>query len=266
LLVDEGKQQAATGSSEEYLEQNNAKIASASVDNAYPGVNLKRKVVLTDRYFIDLVNASSQSSHTYDLVYNNYENLEPDQPKNALSPTMTAPGYNFINNQSVFTPRPGKIFFQNTGSGNEDGLQIIPLTPNDSKLIYGTAPGNPQDKTHSLLINRTQGANAEFVSVVESVSGTRQIESASFENNIVKITSKDGRVDQFNVAKNELTSDYPATSTTEPPTEPTQPAPISFFKNPIELVATGRNLWISLGIAAILSGLFIWWIFRRKSK
>ncbi|MBN2047190.1 MAG: heparinase II/III family protein, partial [Anaerolineaceae bacterium] len=70
-LVVDGKSQAQSGAGlmETFIGAGQLQMAQISSADVYPGVELRRTLLLNDDYLIDIFNANSDSAHTYDWVY-----------------------------------------------------------------------------------------------------------------------------------------------------------------------------------------------------
>jgi len=75
LVVDEQSQSPNSGKLNFFSIAPKIRVVDASTDRAYPGVALRRTLVLTNSYLVDLFRASSAQSHRYDWAYHNFGNL-----------------------------------------------------------------------------------------------------------------------------------------------------------------------------------------------
>ncbi len=71
VVVDEHSQAAAEGRLLLFHDGEMARIARAECDTAYPGVMLRRTVVLADDYLLDIFDYEADEEHTADFVYHN---------------------------------------------------------------------------------------------------------------------------------------------------------------------------------------------------
>ena len=101
LVVDRASQERANPGQLNYLvNSGQAQIASVSHDEIYPGVDLKRTLLLNDDYLIDMFSAQSAETHIYDWVYHGVGELLPGEIEfgSPDEPIGTANGYEYLKN------------------------------------------------------------------------------------------------------------------------------------------------------------------------
>lgn len=182
-----------------YSANDSLKITSASIDSAYPGVELRRTMAMVNHaasehpLIIDVFDVRSQSAHQYDLPLHYQgqfisQNFKLNSNTQSWAPLGAANGYQFLWNRGqgdlgsplaqVTWLNDGRFYTystigDNTGSteGSTTGSSNDAKSRQPEKMIFAELGANDPDfnlKRQSVLIHRVPAAkNHTFVSVLE---------------------------------------------------------------------------------------------------
>ncbi|CAN7720636.1 hemoblobin-interacting domain-containing protein [Paenibacillus sp. LjRoot56] len=161
-----------------FLDSDRFAISTNTANHVYDGVNqYERTVALTNDYAIDFFNVSSAADHHYDWVLHGLGNFQTDMTLDPVAPSTigTTNGYQYLRNT-----RHGQQdgMWSGTWKNEQDiGLRIIGLNNASSDVVVGELPGPATqiDTYYDTVINRVNGKNASFVSILEPVNGSSKI-------------------------------------------------------------------------------------------
>ncbi|MEP1229980.1 MAG: heparinase II/III family protein [Litorimonas sp.] len=157
------------------------KVTTAKIDTAYKGVEMTRTTALvTDRAFsapiiVDVMSASSDASHQYDLPFHyNGQLVETNFPVQAdpvtRSPLGPDNGYQHL--WKLAETRPGKTLSQVTWLLDKRFYTVSSALPENSVVIFAEVGANDPNlnlRRESAFILRVQSDDGlRFVSVIES--------------------------------------------------------------------------------------------------
>ncbi|KRE98442.1 hypothetical protein ASG89_05405 [Paenibacillus sp. Soil766] len=165
-----------------FLDSDRFAISTNTANHVYNGVNqYERTVALTNHYTIDFFNVSSAWDHQYDWVLHGLGSFQTDMALEPVAPDSigTTNGYQYLRNT-----RQGQQVgvWSGTWKNEQDiGLRIIGLNDVSSDVIVGELPGPATqiDAYYDTVINRINGKNASFVSILEPVNGSSKIASVN---------------------------------------------------------------------------------------
>ncbi len=147
LSVDESQQREATGELLWFQHGDGFTAVSASAGPAYPQANLKRTLLTTAEYTLDLSEATATdgAAHTFDWAYHNYGTPKTDLPMEAWSGFRQANGYQHLTkNEAASAPGPWSLTF--------DGTPTAPVA-------YGTLWNSTATVAGRFEISTEQAAN-----------------------------------------------------------------------------------------------------------
>ena len=180
LCVDERSQAATEGKLMLFNSQPGLAVAHAQCDTAYAGVMMKRTVALTDRYMIDILEASSEEDHTYDWLWHNFGTLEAGLPTESRGePLATASGYqHFTDIRQATTGDDWSTDFIQEGAN----VHLTMVGGSDTELYFGMGMANKPPQPCPMVVARRTGKAATFISVIEpyanepTVTGLKALE------------------------------------------------------------------------------------------
>lgn len=161
----DGKNQAATkiNGLVAFKDTPLVKVCVAKTVEAYPGVEWRRAVLLTDRYGLVVDDLTSADEHEYDsFLHCEGDSFRMDGVKKADSPcTFTYP---YITEVECNRPT-GCIAEAWWRSKDGTGLLISTLCEKDNRLFAARCPAETGTRTIPMLIVRKRGETARFVSI-----------------------------------------------------------------------------------------------------
>jgi hypothetical protein len=208
VLVDGQSQKPATGKLELFEQGGGYAAAAASCDQAYPGVEHRRLLVLTGAYLLVLDELRADREHRFDWLYHNRaEQITCDIAQNSLDLANAFPGSEYIQQaRRGVTDDPVKVSF----AGDEVNTHLTMAAQNGTTVTTGAGVGGSvADLVTMVLIGRT-GRTVRFAAVLEPVrgSGTRRVANvtlAQAEGALSVAVENDKGVDRITlVSENEL--------------------------------------------------------------
>ena len=118
VVVDQKSQQEATGFLEYFFRQPDFTIASANAGPAYKQATLRRTMVLTPDYILDVfsVRSNDGAEHQFDWVYHNYGVASTDLPLQPYTAFPKSDGYQHLTeNRAAVTDGPWQAYFDMNG-------------------------------------------------------------------------------------------------------------------------------------------------------
>lgn len=163
VLVDRQAQQPCTGKRRVFDIREDIRIASASADDAYPGVRFRRTVALLDGGVVfDLVQLDGESPHTFDWVFHCKGAFASALPFEPLAASLGAEhGY-----QHVDDPRVAQAdsAWSAVWTLEGAGVALVQAACPGTEILTGTGPGNPPAERLPLVASRRTGRSATFAS------------------------------------------------------------------------------------------------------
>ncbi|QNK55079.1 S-layer homology domain-containing protein [Paenibacillus sp. PAMC21692] len=172
----------------------------------------ERTVAVTPDYMIDLFKVASASERQFDWIMRGIGSFETDGEMEPMTePLGTEDAYSFFRNGHSAQADGIWEGTWRTSAGN--GLKLFSLTSSEQQpttMIVGESPGpgNDTDAYTPTVVNRVNGTEARYVSVLEPFSGeskiqsVRRLNSKPIEQIEVKLT--DGRTNLFQYEFGEL--------------------------------------------------------------
>lgn len=147
--------------------------ASASVQDAYPGVVHRRSVALTADLFIVVDQLRSSERHTYDWTYRNVGRLVPELAERGeaegepVELRGRSPAYQELQDEVAFAveARTSAALLWQGGGGSEVRLHLVGSSP--VTLITAKGPGVAPTETMDMVIARQEGESAWYVGVLD---------------------------------------------------------------------------------------------------
>lgn len=143
-----------------------AKVAAASCNAVYPGVNLRRTVVMVGDSVVDFYEASSDSVHQYDYALHIAGKLaESSTTLTAEEGALSAkPGYQWITGVQR-GPQTGALTTMWTAE--RATLRISAAPDTGTEVIVGNGITNATDRLMPMLILRRRAAQTTFATVMQ---------------------------------------------------------------------------------------------------
>jgi hypothetical protein len=187
ILVDQERQKEATGQLLAFNPRAPIPWMRASVDKAYPGVNLERSLYLGDQYLIIFDRINSPRAHTYDWVFHNYGKLTYDLPLKPLSgPLGKGNGYEYLESLSrTVTKDPWRLTWEH----HPYNVRLTMLGAPDTQVIAAQGPGMPISECLPMVIARRKAAQTEYVTVLEWYEEQPSIKSVRLVGNAIELVS-----------------------------------------------------------------------------
>ncbi|MEN6644041.1 MAG: heparinase II/III family protein [Armatimonadia bacterium] len=175
VIVVDGKSQTPTeGKRELFASWPEAALATGSCGTAYEGVTLKRTVLLTPTYMLDLHGAVSDKPHVYDYVWHNVGTMTPNV---AVTPTEGTLGkdagyQHFTGLQQGSGEKDWSVDFVQAGAGETPALRgsgTVRLTmvgAAGTELYFGSGLAGRPPQPCPMVVARRQWTETLFASVV----------------------------------------------------------------------------------------------------
>ena len=204
IMVDQHRQRPARGHAEFFADFPGLKVACASGDEIWPGVNLRRTVALTDSYAIDFFQAVSEQPHTYDWLLHNIGSLTTALPvKTREAKLGDLKGYSYI--QDVKSATINQTWMADWKTDDDQGLMLTMLGSSGTEVITGNGPGPKADQALPLVIVRRRSKSTAYASILEPYQGKPQV------SKVERLPGSDSETIGMVVQRGDI-SDYFATS------------------------------------------------------
>ncbi|OGG55963.1 MAG: hypothetical protein A3F84_00740 [Candidatus Handelsmanbacteria bacterium RIFCSPLOWO2_12_FULL_64_10] len=161
VSVDMSPQKPCAGKLLTFRPGRDAQIASASADDAYPGVRFRRTLaLLTNGIVLDLCELSSDEEHVYDYIYHNRGAFSSPLPLRDLSSPIGA-GHGY---QHIRGPRSARTDGDWTARWDDGdaGVCLAMTGAPGTEVITGIGPGNPPSEMLPLILARRRDRAAQF--------------------------------------------------------------------------------------------------------
>lgn len=164
VCVDGRSQQPTTGTLTVFHSEPGFAIASAQCDSAYPGVMLRRTVVLTPTYLVDVFAVDSADEHTYDWLWHTFGELRPGVPTEPGQALGDRAGY-----QHIADLRTAHVDgdWQADFTQDQASVRITMAGEPGTQLHVGTGVANNPPTPCPLVLVRRQGRQTVFAAVIE---------------------------------------------------------------------------------------------------
>ncbi len=189
ILVDQKRQKEAAGQLSAFNPETSIPYMKASVDNAYPGVNLERSLYLGESYLVIYDRINSSQVHTYDWVYHNYGQLTRHLPLKPLSQSLgKGNGYEYL--ESLLRTVT-KDLWQLTWQHDPYKVRLTMLGAPDTEVITAQGPSMPISERLPLVIARRKVAKTEYITVLEWYQEQPVLKSVRLVNNALQLIFSD---------------------------------------------------------------------------
>lgn len=174
VSVDGASQRESMGGTLDWWQPHGELVgASASVQDAYPGVVHRRSVALTADLFIVVDQLRSSERHTYDWTYRNVGRLVPELAERGeaegepVELRGRSPAYQELQDEVAFAveARTSAALLWQGGGGSEVRLHLVGSSP--VTLITAKGPGVAPTETMDMVIARQEGESAWYVGVLD---------------------------------------------------------------------------------------------------
>lgn len=189
ILVDQKRQKEASGQLSVFNPNAPIPCMKASVDNAYPGVNLERSLYLGDSYLVIYDRINSSQIHTYDWVYHNYGHLTHHLPLKPLSKSLgKGNGYEYLESLMHAVT---KDLWQLTWQYHQYNVRLTMLGAPDTEVITAQGPGMPISERLPMVIARRKAAKTEYITVLEWYQEQPVLKSVRLVDNALQLIFPD---------------------------------------------------------------------------
>ncbi|MGC9319304.1 MAG: heparinase II/III domain-containing protein [Armatimonadota bacterium] len=166
LVVDERSQQAAEGRLTLFHDGEVAKIARATCDTAYPGVEMRRTVVLTEGLLLDVLEAQSDEEHLYDWAWHNVGEMLPG-PEAAPVDGPIAEGAGYQHISDVRRADGSATWHADFVVPQAGSVRLMMLGEPGTELLFGTGLLGRSVQPCPMVLARRTGRRAVWMSAVE---------------------------------------------------------------------------------------------------
>ncbi len=176
LVVDGQSQQPSSPPKlRAFVNSPSLQVATATTEQAYPGIQLARTLLLTDDYLIDIFKANSEVSHTYDWVLHSLGTLSTNgfDPQPVSAPPANTNGYEYLENIRVTGPvEAGRQTFEWQIDPNRT-IRLDQFSQAGDHYFFADgliAADNYDviaDTTVPVLLARRTAANTQYVSIIQ---------------------------------------------------------------------------------------------------
>ncbi len=175
VCVDHKSQAATQGKLTRFHSEPGFSIAQAECDAAYDGVMMRRTTALTEDYVIDIFSVSSADEHTYDWLYHNFGELEPQLPREPRSePLGDGHGYQHI--KDISEAETAETWSADFKLDNANVRLTVLGTP-ATQLYFGMGMANNPPQDCPMVVVRRKGTNTSFISILEPYRDTPAVSS-----------------------------------------------------------------------------------------
>ncbi len=166
VCVDGRSQQPAEGSITIFHDGEAAKLMQAECDTAYPGVMMRRTMMLTSSYLIDIFQVSSDEEHTYDWLYHNVGELTPGPVTHAVEGLLGEnQGYQHISDLTAADAEDSwQADFMVPDAGS---VRLTMLGEPGTKVYFGSGFLGRKVEPCPMIVVRRHGAATTYISCVE---------------------------------------------------------------------------------------------------
>jgi hypothetical protein len=188
IVVDEQSQKKATGKLLSWQVGQQFTAVEADAGPVYPGISLRRQVILTSNYILEITSAASTDGldHTFDWVYHNFGTQELALPTQPWSGFVLHDGYQHLTQNRVAdsTADWQDVFrVPATGQSAARGMHLWMLGDNLSKtgsnggtkVLTGFGLGPDLTVPVPYVMARRRGGSAVFVALMEPFAGNPAI-------------------------------------------------------------------------------------------
>ncbi len=170
IVVGQTSQKPTDGTLDLFEVGDGYQAMSGSTDGAYPGVALRRAVVLIGDHLVDVVTAESDDEHVYDWAWHNRGELDVRLPLEPLAePIHDGSGYQHIASTRAATT--SDAWSAEWSLGDDKRVRLTMAGAADTEVFAGHGPGQPPSEEIPLVIARRRATRAAFASVIELAPG-----------------------------------------------------------------------------------------------
>ena len=183
VVVDERSQDKATGKLIQWQEDPGFTVAEADAGPVYAGISLRRKVIMTPRYIVEITTAIGVDGeeHTFDWVYHNFGQQELSLASKPWSGFTAHDGYQHLTGNQMSEPAEDwqDTFRIRAGGGLVDRgmhLWMLPDVKSDgtrglkTQVVSGWGLGPDLKIPVPYVLARRRGQCAQFVALMEPFS------------------------------------------------------------------------------------------------
>lgn len=166
VCVDEQSQRPAEGRLIAFHDGEVVRIVRAECDTAYPGVMLRRTLVLADNYLLDVYEAEAEEPHVYDWFYHNVGTLQPSFATEPMEgPLGDDAGYQHITEVST---GDGSVTWQAEFTVPEVGrVRLTQLGEPGTRLYFGTGITGRDLTPCPVAVSRRETERTTWISAIE---------------------------------------------------------------------------------------------------
>ena len=179
LTVDEQTQKAATGKLLFWLGRPKVTIASADAGDVYDQADLRRTIIMTPEYVVEISSAHSKDGRAHDVDWC-YHNFGSEQLTFQMKPYSGLPrgnGYELLE-PSVTATLAADVRF-GFRFKDKKGLDLWMLGNGETQGFAGVAPGPNLKVRQPYFIARRHGKDVEFVTLFDPVPGAAAIQAVT---------------------------------------------------------------------------------------
>ena len=167
VCVDQASQAPATGELQLFHSEPGLAVAQARCDTAYPGVRMRRTLLLTPLCLVDVYDVHSDAEHVVDWLYHNVGDLRTDMPTEALDgPLGETSGYEHMKDvRKAATDATWSAEFRQPADAGTVRLTVLGGVP--TEVYTGTGMMSNPPKPCPMLAVRRRAKSARFVALVE---------------------------------------------------------------------------------------------------
>jgi hypothetical protein len=197
ISVDEMNQHAGSGKLVRWQSAGCVTSATASTDEAYPGIKLSRTVIATSEYVVEVSTgeALDGKEHQFDWNYHNYGRQSLDLKVAPYDGFPKTNGYQYLSDvhRAISSETIRSTFaLYSPASG---GMHVTLLGGPVSEIFSGVAPDSQTKIPVPFLIVRRTGISARFVTLLQPFGSKSYAVSPSFESSGVLVVRGRGWTD-----------------------------------------------------------------------
>lgn len=173
VCVDQKKQKAQAGRLRFFYADDDLSVVQAECcQSVYSDVLLRRTIALTDRYFIDIFQVSSENEYSYDWVYRNYGTISSDLELTARSkPIGYSGGFEYFSDiKESQTNGSFDVSFTNPSAN----LRIKMLDEEDTRVFLGKC--DVLNLSLPTMVVRRNTDKTAFISVIEPYANQPKVD------------------------------------------------------------------------------------------
>jgi hypothetical protein len=202
VLVDQQSQKPASGKLLLFEPKNDYTVAAASCDEAYPGVQHTRWLILTGTYLLVVDKLQSDTAHRFDWLYHNKgKKVVCDAAGDEVTLAGALPGGEYVRNaKRGTTGRTIRAWFEDTSVTTY--LTLAAHT--DAVITVGNGVGGSVNERVPMVMMGREGREALFAGVLEPMPAGRRPEVtdlrlASTDTGLTVVVESGARTDRMTI-------------------------------------------------------------------